>query len=95
MTTPLVVTAEDIANSLGVCGSTYRSFCTVSRPLGLPFSRLPGAHKKALRGYHLQPVIDWLRAAASERMGEAVEGQLYAKATANQARINKKSEAFK
>ena len=88
MTTPLVVTAEDIASSLGVCGSTYRSFCTVSRPLALPFLRLPGAHKKAVRGYHLQPVVSWLRAAAPERMGEAVEGSLFAKAQANQERFN-------
>ena len=41
MTTPLAVTAEDIADSLGVCGSTYRSFCTVSPPLALPFVRFP------------------------------------------------------
>ncbi len=87
MTTPLVVTAEDIASSLGVCGSTYRSFCTVSRPLALPFSRLPGAHKKAIRGYHLQPVVSWLRAAAPERMNNAVEGKLFAKARFNQERF--------
>lgn len=87
MTTPLVVTAEDIASSLGVCGSTYRSFCTVSRPLALPFSRLPGAHKKAIRGYHLQPVVSWLRAAAPERMNNAVEGALFAKARFNQERF--------
>jgi hypothetical protein len=57
-------------------------------PLGPPILRLPGAHKKAVRGYHLQPVVSWLRAAAPERMGEAVEGSLFAKAQVNQERFN-------
>ena len=87
MTTPLVVTSSDVAESLDVCGSTYRSFCTLSRPLALPFARLPGAHKKAVRGYHLAPVIEWLRRAAPERMTPAVEGTLYAKAQANLERF--------
>ncbi len=88
MTTSLVVTGTDIANALEVCGSTFRSFCTLSRPQALPFSRLPGAHKKALRGYHLQPVIEWLRRAAPERMTPAIEGNLYARAQKNMEKKN-------
>lgn len=86
-TPPLCVSADDIARSLNVCGSTWRSFCTISKPLALPYSNIPGAHKKPIRGYHLQPVIDWLRAAAPERMSTAVEGALYAKARKNQERL--------
>jgi len=86
-TSPLCVSADDIARSLNVCGSTWRSFCTISKPLALPYSNIPGAHKKPIRAYHLQPVIDWLRAAAPERMNNAVEGALFAKARTNQERF--------
>ena len=88
MNLPLVVLSQDIADSLEVCGSTFRSFCTLSRPLALPFARLPGEHKKPLRGYHLQPVIEWLRRAAPERMTPAVEGNLYARAQQNAEKQN-------
>jgi len=41
MNNPLVVTPHDVAQCLQVCDSTFRCFATVSRPLALPFSRVP------------------------------------------------------
>lgn len=77
---PLVCTSKSIAEALQVCESTYRCFASVSRPLALPFERLPstGKMRKSLRGYHVKPVIEWIKRAAPERATSDFEHKLYA-----------------
>lgn len=87
MTTPLVVSSQDVAESLGVCDSTFRCFANVSRPLGLPFERVPGPHGRPFRGYHLRPLLDWIKQAAPERATSEFESRLYAAAARNAAKL--------
>ncbi len=87
MTTPLVVTSQDVAKCLGVADSTFRYFARVSRPIDLPFERVPGAHKKPVRMFHLSPVICWIKTAAPHAASPEFEAALYARAVSNQASI--------
>ena len=83
---PPVVTSNNIADALQICNSTYRCFATVSRPLALPFERLPsqGKMRKSLRGFHVAPVLDWIKRAAPERATPEFERKLYALAAQNE-----------
>lgn len=88
MTTPLVVTSQDVAKCLGVADSTFRCFARVSRPLDLPFTRFPGANKKPVRMYHLSPVLRWIKTAAPHAATPEFEAALFSKAVNNQARLS-------
>ncbi|WP_273283229.1 hypothetical protein [Pseudooceanicola atlanticus] len=77
---PLVVTNEDIFESLGVSGATYRSFCTLARPRDLPFVGMSGKHKNRKRGYLIGPVLEWLRKAAPYHANNEFEGRLLSRA---------------
>ena len=87
LTVPLVCTSKSIAEAFQVCESTYRCFASVSRPLALPFERLPSSGKvrKSLRGYHVGPVIEWIKRAAPERATPEFERKLYALAVPHNA----------
>jgi len=91
MTTPLVVSSQDIAESLGVCDSTFRCYAAVSRPLGLPFERVPGPNGRTFRGYHLRPVIEWIKMTAPERATADFERKLYAAAARNAAKLEERA----
>ena len=87
MTIPLVVTSQDLAQCLGVADSTFRCFARISRPIDLPFERVPGVHKKPVRMFHLTPVIRWIKTAAPHAANTEFEAALYAKAVSNQERF--------
>lgn len=80
-----VVKMEDVAECLNVCRSTFQCFSLVSRPNGLPFERIKGPKGRAIRHYHVRPVIEWLRQSAPEKCTADFEERLYDAARKNQA----------
>ncbi len=88
MTTKVMwLSAQDIAECLGVCDSTYRCFATVSRPIGLQYIRVPGDFGKPFRGFLLKPTIEWLKQSCPEKITSDVEASLYATAAKNMQKM--------
>ncbi|WP_227285804.1 hypothetical protein [Boseongicola sp. H5] len=81
----LVITNAQIASALNIADSTFRCARLLSAPRDLPFDRIPGVHsgQNRQRGYHLQPVLEWLRRICPERLTPEVERRMYAFAAQN------------
>lgn len=80
----LVVTNREIARALNIADSTFRCARLLSAPRDLPYQKIPGIHPgHSQRGYHLRPVLDWLRRICPERLTPNVERALFAAAAKN------------
>lgn len=83
----LLVTNEQIAHAMGIADSTFRCFRMASAPFDLPFERLypPRGSEgpKFQRGYHMTPVIAWIKRAAPHRATPEFERKLHAAAAEN------------
>ena len=73
---PLLIFYTDVCVALECSPATWRSFCTLSKPMGLPYRRVAGPNQRKIRAYEHGPLVAWLRRAIPERMNARTEARL-------------------